>query len=135
MNDYIISKLKNAGIRPSSVRIHILKYLEDKRDHPSADRIYNEVLKDLPGLSRASVYNTLAILENNGLIHSLNIEPLENHYDADNSNHGHIKCEKCKLIFDIELPDIEFKGIEKFKISKQEVFLWGICPKCSGNID
>lgn len=129
----IILKLKNAGIRPSSVRIHILKYLEEQRNHPSADMIYNAVLKDLHGLSRASVYNTLAILERNGLIHSLNIDPLENHYDADNSNHGHIKCEKCKMIFDIDLPDMKFKGIEKFKISKQDVFLWGICPKCIEN--
>ena len=132
MSKSITSKLREAGIRPSTVRIHVLKYLQEQRNHPSADIIYTALLEDLPGLSRASIYNTLAILEKRGLINSLSIKPLESRYDSAVDNHGHIKCENCGKIFDFELPNLKFKGIEKFKISKQEITLWGICPKCSG---
>ena len=53
--------LKSKSIRPSLQRIRILEYLIKNRNHPTVEMIYNELLCEMPTLSKTTIYNTLKL--------------------------------------------------------------------------
>ena len=62
--------LISKDIRPSHHMIKILQYLANHKKHPTVDEIYKDLTTVLPTLSKATVYNTLRILEEKGLVTS-----------------------------------------------------------------
>jgi Fe2+ or Zn2+ uptake regulation protein len=131
-NEKLGQRLRNAGIRPSSARIHVLRYLEAERNHPTVDQIYKALQPGLPSLSRASVYNTLSALERGGLVRPLTISGSELRYDAFVADHGHFCCRGCGTVYDFDraahaaLP----RGLEGFLVERQDLLAWGLCPDC-----
>ena len=128
----IAEKLKSFGIKPSMHRLAIYRYLDEKRNHPTAEMIYQELLADNPTLSRTTVYNTLKLFAANYAIQEVIIEDGEMRYDADVSAHAHFKCKKCGSIHDFfftpgkYLPELS----PEFEISEIHVNFRGICPEC-----
>ncbi len=55
--------LLNAGIKPSYQRIKIYEYIFNNNIHPTVDNIYKKLLKEIPTLSKTTVYNTLKLFE------------------------------------------------------------------------
>ena len=94
-------KTKNIGL--SHQRLKVLEYLTQNRCHPTVDQIYTELQKDIPTLSKTTVYNTLRILAEAGLVKVISIEDKECRFDIDTEDHGHFKCESCGTIFDFPL--------------------------------
>jgi Fur family peroxide stress response transcriptional regulator len=128
LTEYLI---KN-NIRPSFQRIKILEYLANNNNHPTADEIYKDVVKDIPTLSKTTVYSTLTLFLESKIIRGLYIEENEIRYDAILYNHGHFKCKKCREIYDfaVEIDEFKSEGLEKFQIHEKGVYFKGICPKC-----
>ena len=125
--------LKNEGIRPLDKRIMIYEYLVKRKNHPTADMIYNDLKATSPSLSKTTVYNTINLLLEKHLIQSLNIEGNELRYDADTSFHGHFKCTHCEEVYDFRLdpeqmPDLPLEGFTPYRAQYQ---IEGICSKCS----
>ncbi len=110
----------------------VLGYLLSKKTHPTADEVFNSLAKDLPTLSKTTVYNTLNLLVDAGLAIAINIEGHETRYDGTTEYHGHFKCNKCGTIYDFEVdPNQKFwSGLEGFRIDEKEVDFKGICDKC-----
>jgi Fe2+ or Zn2+ uptake regulation protein len=131
-NENIIEDLRDAGVRASSARITIMRYLLEERNHPTADRIYTDVTDHLPGLSRTSVYNTLATLTGAGLVRQLVTDSSEMRYDAMVEDHGHFKCDVCGKVYDlnVDMSGMKIGGIRGFAVSQRDVILRGTCPKC-----
>lgn len=130
--DELARKLAEKNIRPSYQRMKILEYLIIKKTHPTVDNIFNDLIKELPTLSKATVYNTLDLLRKEKLAKVVAIENNETRYDARVSNHGHFKCETCGSIFDFEVDIDSFltDSLKNFKINEKNVYFNGICPKC-----
>ncbi|MCD4792851.1 MAG: transcriptional repressor [Bacteroidales bacterium] len=124
--------LSKHGIKPSYQRIQIFDYLIKNRNHPTVDMIYKELVGEIPTLSKTTVYNTLKLFQEKGIVLIINIEDNETRFDADISNHGHFKCKKCGEIFDFELNEnmLNFVKLKNYTIDEQHVYLKGICPKC-----
>ncbi|KAF2956493.1 Fur family transcriptional regulator [Marinitoga sp. 38H-ov] len=124
--------LKSYGIRPTFQRLTILKLISERKEHPSADEIY-ELLKDhTPAISRATVFNTVNLLSEKGVIEEI-VTPRAIRYDYFYNEHNHFYCEKCGKVFDIEekLPDVpKIEQIEGHKITKIQYLLTGICKDC-----
>lgn len=119
-------------VRPSIYRIKILQCLDDKKLHPTADEIYMNLIEEFPTLSKMSVYNTIQVLLEAGLVRELTIENNEVRYDSLLDQHGHFKCVKCGKVFNFEL-DMSFtaiSGLTHFKIEQKDVFFKGVCPDC-----
>ncbi|MDR3226034.1 MAG: transcriptional repressor [Clostridiales Family XIII bacterium] len=131
-NESIIEELQEAGIRASSARVTILKYLLEERNHPTADRIYSDVTERLPGLSRTSVYNTLATLTEAGLVRPLLTDGSEMRYDATVADHGHFKCDVCGRVFDldVDMSGVKIRGMKGCAVSQRDVIIRGKCPQC-----
>ena len=125
-------ELLKKEIRPSYQRIKVLEYLIAKRCHPTVDQIFNDLVKEVPTLSKATIYNTLNLLIKAKLVRVVTIEDNETRYDITMSNHGHFKCELCGTIFDFKVNIDNFMADElnEFKINERDVYFKGICPSC-----
>ncbi|MBA1336307.1 MAG: transcriptional repressor [Firmicutes bacterium] len=125
------------GIKPSYPRIKILEYLITKRSHPTVDEIYSNLVKEIPTLSKTTVYNTLNLLISANIVRVVASEENETRYDADVTSHGHFKCEKCGAIYDfrIDVGALKTDDLKNFKIKEKNVYYRGICEECLDNIE
>lgn len=133
--DNLVKTLVEKNIKPSYQRIKILEYLITKRNHPTVDKIFNDLIKEIPTLSKATVYNTLDLFKKANLAIVVTIENNETRYDAKVASHGHFKCENCGNIydFDVNIDNLLVDSLEHFKINEKNVYFKGVCPKCLSN--
>lgn len=124
--------LKKNGIRPSNPRIKIYQYLITKKNHPSVDVIYQSLKEEMPCLSRTTVYNTLNIFLEGGVVRQVIVEDNEARYDADISVHGHFRCNECGKIYDFRIEEmkIDDKELKDFSIEEKHIYFRGKCPNC-----
>ena len=109
-----------------------MKYLDENRTHPTADRIYIDLKEKNPALSKTTVYNSVETLKEHGIIQSLTISGSELRYDFENKMHHHFLCKKCGIIIDI---DIECPNIGKMlesghKVDEVHGYFKGTCEYC-----
>lgn len=130
--DNIEEYLRSHGIKPSFQRIKVFNYLLKYRNHPTVDMIYQELVNEIPTLSKTTVYNTLKLFVDKGITLLITIEEGQARFDADTSLHGHFKCEQCNLVydFDIQFENMKITEIENFQINENHVYFKGICKDC-----
>jgi Fur family transcriptional regulator, peroxide stress response regulator len=131
------AKLTNNHIRPSIQRIKVLEYLANNRGHPTVDQIYKDLQREIPTLSKTTIYNTLNLFLAIGLVQELTIDDLEARYDIITEPHGHLKCNQCGTIFNfaITIESLPVEDLTGFKITDRNVYFKGVCPKCLANIN
>ncbi len=127
-----VTILKQNQLKITPQRLAIMKYLDEHRTHPTADRIYIDLKEKNPALSKTTVYNSVETLKEHGIIQSLTISGSESRYDFENKMHHHFLCKKCGTIIDI---DIKCPNIGKMLESGHNVeevhgYFKGICKKC-----
>jgi Fe2+ or Zn2+ uptake regulation protein len=99
MNPQLVDRLRDAGVQPSAQRLAVADYVLGTRDHPSADQVLEQVQANFPMLSRATVYNTLNLFVEKGLLRQLVLaegkvvfDPhLEPHHHFIDDDTGHIE--------------------------------------------
>ncbi|MGB9781309.1 Fur family transcriptional regulator [Caldanaerobacter sp.] len=128
--------LKKHGIRPSTIRIKVLKYLLENRIHPTADDIYKSLINEIPTLSKTSVYNTLDLFLKKGLVSTLSFKEKELRYDINTRFHGHFKCEICGKVYDFPVSEkmLEVDELKGFSIKNVDINVYGICKECNEKI-
>ncbi len=132
-NEELIEYLKKCQIKPSNIRIRVLKFLLMSQTHPTADDIYNSLIEEIPTLSKTSIYNTINLFLEKGIVNGLSLDQKELRYDTNTSFHGHFKCDKCGNIYDFPVT-INFPTkdeLKDFVINNKDVFFYGICKKCN----
>lgn len=124
--------LRNAGIKPSIQRLKIFEYLSKSMEHPTVESIYLALSPEIPTLSKTTVYNTLKLFQQQGIVMVVNIEDNETRFDADISFHGHFKCTQCGLVEDFLIPDNQpnISALSQHKITESHYYLKGICANC-----
>ena len=105
----IKKELKDRGIKPTLIRLKIMDYLLKNHTHPTAEDIYLALEKDIPTISRTSVYNTLNMFSEKSLVVPLVLTGTETRYDGKLSSHHHLLCEKCGKIIDLDIECQFFK--------------------------
>jgi len=125
-------ELKKKNIKPSYQRMKVFEYLTEMKNHPTVDEIFKELVKEIPTLSKATVYNTLDLLRKAELARVVTIEDNETRYDSEVSVHGHFKCENCGRIIDfpVDIDAISTDSLKNFTITDKDVYFKGICPGC-----
>ena len=94
--------LAKKQISPSIQRVCVLRFLDLHRVHPTVEEIYLAVKKQLPTLSKTTVYNVLELLEGKKIIKSISGSDGREHFDFNRNAHGHFKCERCGRVFDVD---------------------------------
>ena len=128
----LTKELKDRKIRLSHQRLKILEFITNNNIHPTVDQIYIKLHKEIPTLSKTTVYNSLNALIDAGLVKIINIEDNETRYDIVSHDHGHFKCDSCGKIYDFEIniEGLKSKDLNDFKINNKDVYFKGICPQC-----
>jgi Fur family peroxide stress response transcriptional regulator len=134
--DQMIAKLRTRDFRITPQRMAILKILASSDDHPSVERIYEQVKVNFATTSLATIYKTVLLLKQLNEVLELGFPEGSNRYDGNKPYpHPHVVCIKCKRIMDPDLgsmPQLEAEAAQKtgFKIVDHRLDFFGICPKC-----
>ena len=122
-------------IKPSVQRIAIMDYLVSHHTHPCVDEIYMALCKEIPTLSKTTVYNTLKLFVEHGAAKMLTIDERNACFDSDLSVHAHFQCKICGRIFDLPYQehsdDIKQLGKKGFIVDEVHCYYKGTCPDCS----
>lgn len=131
-NETYVRKLLERNISPSIQRVMILKHLVENPCHPTADRIFSALRHTVPTLSKATVYNTLNLFAEAGLVRVLAMEEKEARYDIVTEPHGHFKCLSCGRIinFAVDVDHLTTDELRDFQIAQKDVHFYGRCPAC-----
>lgn len=127
--------LLEKGVKPSFQRISVLKYLIKEKNHPSVEIIYQAIHKDIPTLSKTTVYNTLNLLVEKGIVSALTIKENEVIYDFIEEPHAHFHCVECGNIKDIFIGKelLAINSLDGFKIDEAQINFKGTCVYCNKN--
>ena len=114
----------------------VLRVFRDSHDHMTANDVFGAAKQLLPGISFATVYNSLRFLKGAGHITEIQFGNGASRFDRITSRHDHAICTECGKLADIEmehpadLVDTAAR-ISKFIPRSLEFTLRGICPECS----
>lgn len=124
----IEAALKHAGINPTAQRIAICRYVLCDAEHPSAEDVKHWVDQNFPKMSLATVYNTLRILVEAGLLRELRLPHSESVlYDNNVSAHYHFLDEVSGELLDVDPAAIRLDPAlaAEYEIHAVEVLLRG----------
>lgn len=121
--------------RETRQREAILRVLRNTKSHPTADLIYEEVRKEIPNISKGTVYRNLKVLREGGQISELNLNGTVSRFEAKQESHYHFRCEQCGRVFDVDEPidralDGKVAKRTGFKISYHQLEFRGVCHDC-----
>lgn len=123
------------AVKYSRQRQIIHHFLMTRKDHPTADVVYQNVRQEHPHISLGTVYRNLTLLADRGEILRLHVGDGVDHFDADTSRHSHFVCSRCGCVKDLSLDCLEdmlsrakqgFDG----EIDSLETCFHGVCADC-----
>ncbi len=127
--------LRRHGVQVTPQRLAVLRAISS-HPHIAADAAGEIARADIGAISRQSVYDTLALLTDEGLIRR--IQPVGSparYEDRVGDNHHHLICRICGTVADVDCavgftPCLTASNDLGFEIDEAEVAYWGRCPQC-----
>jgi len=126
---------RRLGIKATHQRTEILRELAGSAEHPDAEMIHARVRQRVPAISVDTVYRTLKLLEDKGVIARVGSMRDRARFDANMDRHHHFVCTECGMIGDFysdaldQLP-VPSEAAEMGSIDGVYVELRGRCRKC-----
>lgn len=123
-----LDRLRACGINPSAQRVAVAEYVLHTREHPSADHVWSRVKERFPMISRATVYNTLNLFVDRGLLRAFVLTEGRVVFDPNTEDHHHFIDEDTGEIHDVPWDAIEVADIgalEGFEVREYQVVMRG----------
>ena len=134
----LMQDLRAAGHRVTPQRLVILESVSHARDHTSAQQVFEQARRRLPGLHPATVYRTLQTLHAAGMVdlHTDGGQSLRFSLRDPRHPHAHLICRSCgrEMELDRELLTPLVKSVHRragFQLDAQHLTLTGLCSRCS----
>ena len=114
----------------------ILQYLRQSKDHPSAEKIYTDLKREIPDLSMGTVYRNLNLFKEQGLITAVATVNGVERYDPDTTPHVHFICNTCNAVEhleQLETPEAlnaEAENAIGCKVGACQLYFTGQCRTC-----
>lgn len=120
-------------MRYSRQRELIEKIIKCRKDHPTADMIYDTAREIDSTISLGTVYRNLKLLVDENKIITLETTDKRLHYDGDTSNHSHFICLECGKIIDLffEFAPPAFLENAGHTVTSEKRFYYGVCKECN----
>ncbi|MEA2491385.1 MAG: Fur family transcriptional regulator, peroxide stress response regulator [Acidobacteriota bacterium] len=129
--------LNDHGIQPSAQRVAVAEFVLHTAEHPSADIVWKRVRDRFPWISRATVYNSLNLFVEKGLLRRLTIAEDSVVFDPRTETHHHFIDEESGAIHDVPWENVQVCNIESlrgFEVHDYMVVMRGVkkaSPKTS----
>lgn len=122
-------------IKYSHQREAIVNFLKTRKDHPTADVVYQNIKETIPNISLGTVYRNLNQLANAGIILRLPCDGKTDHFDAYTHPHCHFMCSCCNSVSDILIDPssrliAEAASTSAHQIETASVLFYGVCSEC-----
>ena len=130
------AECRKRGLAVTVQRRTVFEALSVRRDHPTADQVYDAVKGRIPGLSRTTVYRVLETLVDAGFARKVHHAGGVARFDPMTHRHHHLVCEACGRLVDLDdaavptlrLPEARGSG---FRIKDYAVSFLGRCGACA----
>jgi len=99
------------GILPTPQRVEIATILLERPQHLSADQIIDRLRTSGSAVSKATVYNTLNLFSERGLIKEVMVDPVRKFYDSTTHAHHHFYNVDSGELSDIPDEQVRFEGL------------------------
>lgn len=130
------SACRREGLPVTVQRRIIYSALLERNDHPTVDQVFAQVKERIPGVSRTTVYRTLEILANLGMVHRIHHFAASARFDGNMERHHHLVCTACGKVVDLQdstttvsnLRDVRRNG---FALRDYSIYFEGFCSYCN----
>jgi len=117
-------------------RLLVHRHVRRSPGHLTAERVHGELAPGMPSLSPATIYATLELLDELGIVRRLSTPGGTTVYDPRTEAHHHAICRRCGRIEDIEAPvdaaaAEAAAGAAGFQVDHGELQLSGLCADCA----
>jgi Fe2+ or Zn2+ uptake regulation protein len=118
--------LRARGQRVTLPRLMVHRFVSSAPRHVTADDVHDE----LPSLSYGTIYSTLDLLEELGLVRRVSTLHGAAVYDSRTDPHGHAVCRRCGRLFDIDAGEASTAAPRGFTVEQATIQLIGVCADC-----
>ena len=124
-------------MRLTNQRLEIMEFINNNYTHPTVEEIYDNVRRKVTRISKATVYQNLKVLVEEGIIREVNIKGVSR-FEPNIEAHHHLICKTCSTIMDFDSKELtEYslrlaEKVEDMKIESTNTNFYGICKKCRG---
>jgi len=131
----LIAALRATGRRVTMPRLLVHRHLRAANRHVTAEQVYAELAQQIPSLSAATVYDTLDLLDELGLIRRVSTPRGATTYDSRTDDHHHLVCRACGRIEDLDA-DVDTAAAENaaraagFAPGFAQLTVSGLCSAC-----
>lgn len=138
MDDQLARELRARGLRVTSQRIVIHRALCSQTQHMTAEQVLEKVSNVLPGISLPTVYATLELLEDLGLVRRFGTGSGAVLFDSRVEPHGHTVCRRCGATADLDDSALSEEVAERaaqtgFVPDHTQLVVWGLCARCAAD--
>jgi Fur family transcriptional regulator, peroxide stress response regulator len=136
LENELITALKQAGFRLTPQRVALARILVEEQTHLTVEQIYSQLRGQFPTTSLATVYKTIAVLKDLGLVHEIRVGDNHTRYDGSHhSSHSHLICTHCKVVIDAQSTDLDLLATQAakrsgYRIEAVRLDFFGVCPDC-----
>jgi Fe2+ or Zn2+ uptake regulation protein len=115
MKEDLVERLREYDIQPSAQRVAVASYVLETDEHPSADQVWARVKEHFPMLSRATIYNTLNLFVEKGLLKELVLAEGKVVFDPNIEPHHHFIDDESGTIHDVPWNALSVRNIDALK--------------------
>ena len=139
--DHLQDTLRAAGRRLTAQRRLIVQVLEESSTHLDAEALYEQVKARDPDVSLATVYRTLSLLREIGLVEEHRLGEDHGHYEAVRDEpHYHFTCLRCGKVIEFDTSRVaqierELGEQEGVLVVGSHLLVSGYCTQCRGKDD
>ena len=124
---------RRGGIPLTVQRRIVLEALLERGDHPTAEQIFVDVRRRIPGVSRTTVYRVLETLVAAGVAGKASHPGAAARFDPVTERHHHLVCVRCERLADLEAPALDRLRLPRtrgFRILDYSIHFMGLCADC-----
>ena len=137
MEERFIEVLHERGVRVTPQRVRVWRALAEAGGHFTAEEVWKSVRGDLPGMELSTVYRSLEVLREAGLVAESRLPEGPRVFEARPAVHPHLVCDGCGQIFH-PAPEVGRRLFEAlgagsggFEVRELHVAARGVCAACA----
>jgi Fe2+ or Zn2+ uptake regulation protein len=136
----LIATLRTRGLRATPQRLVLLRVLTELDRHVTAEEILRTAGDRLPNLSLPTVYATLELFEELGLVRRVEAGAGATLFDPRAEEHQHLACRRCGAVVDLDAavdptPAIEAAAALGARAERAQLVVFGLCAACAARED
>jgi len=133
-------RLRARGQRVTSQRLVINRVLRERHRHVTAEEVLHDVSATLPGTSLPTVYATLELFEQLGIVRRLNAGAGAVQFDSRTAEHQHVVCRRCGAVADLDValdaaPALDAARAAGYAPTRAALVVDGLCAACAAETE